>query len=115
MIHVYGIKNCNTVKKALDWLNNNGVNFAFHDFKREPATRAQLEGWEQHVGWEALVNKRGTSWRKLSTEEQVAVTDSDSAYTVLLANNSMIKRPIITLEDSIILGFDEELYKSKLL
>lgn len=115
MVQVYGIKNCNTVKKALDWLSDNGVEFAFHDFKKEPATVEKLEAWEKYTGWEALVNKRGTTWRKLSAAEQDGVRDADSANSVLLANNSMIKRPVIELADDIILGFDEELYRSKLL
>lgn len=115
MIHIYGIKNCNTVKKALDWLGDNKVEFTFHDFKKEPATQEQLEKWEQRTGWEALVNKRGTTWRKLSPEQQAEVKDANTANKVLLTNNSMIKRPVIELSNDVILGFDEEVYKSHLL
>jgi len=114
MLQVYGIKNCNTVKKALDWLNENKKDYVFHDYKKEPATLEKLEGWEQEVAWEALVNKKGTTWKKLSTEEQVKVKDADSANQVLLANNSMIKRPLIESPHGILLGFDEEEYKAKL-
>ena len=91
MIHVYGIKNCNTVKKALDWLNEHQI-----------------------VSWEDLVNKKGTTWKKLSPEQQVAVVDDTSAREVLLQNNSMIKRPVIELEKDLILGFNEETYNQKI-
>ena len=114
MLQVYGIKNCNTVKKALDWLNENKKDYVFHDYKKEPATLEKLEGWEKEVAWEALVNKKGTTWRKLSAEEQAKVKDADTANQVLLANNSMIKRPLIESSQGILLGFDEEEYKAKL-
>ncbi|NGF56153.1 ArsC family reductase [Parapedobacter sp. SGR-10] len=115
MLHIYGIKNCNTVKKALDWLEENKLAYTFHDFKKEPATLAKLKEWGKSVGWEALVNKKGTTWRKLSPEQQAKVVDASSAYTVLLDNNSMIKRPVIELDNEIILGFDESNYTSQLL
>ncbi|MDR2281608.1 MAG: Spx/MgsR family RNA polymerase-binding regulatory protein [Sphingobacterium sp.] len=115
MLEIYGIKNCNTVKKALDWMNANEIAYTFHDYKKEPATREKLESWEKHTSWESLVNKKGTTWKKLSTEEQAQVIDASSANTVLLANNSMIKRPVIELKDSVILGFDENIYQEKLL
>ncbi len=115
MLEIYGIKNCNTVKKALDWMNANKIAYTFHDYKKEPATREKLESWEKHITWESLVNKKGTTWKKLSPEEQAQVTDASSANTVLLANNSMIKRPVIELKDDVILGFDEHIYQEKLL
>ncbi|SKB90687.1 ArsC family protein [Sphingobacterium nematocida] len=114
MLDIYGIKNCNTVKKALDWMNENQIAYTFHDYKKEPATLKKLEAWEKSVGWEKLVNKKGTTWKKLSPEEQAKVIDSDSANQVLLSNNSMIKRPVIELKNDIILGFDETIYQEKL-
>ncbi|MFD1166620.1 ArsC family reductase [Sphingobacterium daejeonense] len=114
MLQVYGIKNCNTVKKALDWLNDHKLEYVFHDYKKEPATLQKLEEWEKKVSWDQLVNKKGTTWRKLSPEEQASVQDSESANRVLLNNNSMIKRPLIESPKGILLGFDEEEYKSKL-
>lgn len=114
MLHVYGIKNCNTVKKALDWLNEHQITYTFHDYKKEPAHESKLKEWQELVSWEALVNKKGTTWKKLSPEQQAAVVDKSSARQVLLENNSMIKRPIIELENEIILGFDEETYNQKL-
>lgn len=114
MLQVYGIKNCNKVKKAIDWLTENKKEFVFHDYKKEPATLEKLESWEKEVSWEQLLNKKGTTWRKLSPEDQAAVKDSKSANKALLSNNSMIKRPLIEGPKGIILGFDEEEYKSKL-
>ena len=115
MLQVYGIKNCNTVKKALDWLEANKLDYTFYDFKKEPATLAKLQAWEKSVGWQALLNKKGTTWRKLSPEQQAQVVDAPSALAVLLDNNSMIKRPVIELASETILGFDEAIYESKLL
>lgn len=113
-LQVYGIKNCNTVKKALTWLDENKITYTFHDYKKEPATSAQLEAWEKEIPWEKLINKKGTSWRKLSSDEQAEVVDADSANKVLLNNNSMIKRPLIESPKGIVLGFDEEEYTGKL-
>ncbi|RZF61872.1 ArsC family reductase [Sphingobacterium corticibacterium] len=113
-LQVYGIKNCNTVKKALTWLDDNNISYTFHDYKKEPATLEQLTGWEKKVSWESLVNKKGTTWRKLSAEEQAEVVDAATANHVLLKNNSMIKRPLIESPKGIILGFDEEEYQDKL-
>ena len=114
MLHIYGIKNCNTVKKALDWLAEHNLEYTFHDYKKEPATAAKLLLWEEHVDWELLVNKKGTTWRKLSDAEKEAVVDAQSANAALLQNNSMIKRPVIETKDGIILGFDEAEYLQKL-
>lgn len=114
MIRVYGIKNCNTVKKALTWLENNGKEFVFHDYKKEPATEGKLKEWEKEISWESLLNRKGTTWRKLSKEDQEKVVDAQSANAVLLENNSMIKRPVIEHGKGLILGFDEEEYNAKL-
>lgn len=114
MLHVYGIKNCNTVKKALDWLNEHQIAYTFHDYKKEPAQDTKLQEWQKIVSWEDLVNKKGTTWKKLSPEQQAAVVDDTSARKVLLQNNSMIKRPIIESEKDLILGFNEETYNQKI-
>jgi len=115
MLHVYGIKNCTTVKKALDWLEANGLEYVFHDYKKEPATAELLSEWEKQVPWEVLLNKKGTTWRKLSPEEQANVTDAESAKALLLKNNSMIKRPVIVAPPGrIVLGFDEREYAEQL-
>ncbi|GGH04938.1 arsenate reductase [Parapedobacter pyrenivorans] len=113
-MHVYGIKNCNTVKKALTWLEDNAISYTFHDFKKEGISEEKLLTWENQIGWEPLVNKRGTTWRQLSSEEQTAVIDSDSANALMQAKTSVIKRPVIESKGGIIVGFDESEYKAKL-
>lgn len=115
MLQVYGIKNCSTVKKALTWLAENGLDYTFHDYKKEPATLEKLQSWEKELDWELLVNKRGTTWRKLSPEEQASVTNAEAANAVLLNNNSMIKRPLIESKNGLLLGFDENEYREKLI
>ncbi|GHE42650.1 Spx/MgsR family RNA polymerase-binding regulatory protein [Sphingobacterium griseoflavum] len=114
-IHIYGIKNCSTVKKALDWFDEKSLPYVFHDYKKEPATLEKLKQWEEKVSWESLLNKKGTTWRKLSTTQQASVCDAASANAVLLQHNSMIKRPLIEGPKGIVLGFDETEYSSKLL
>jgi len=113
-MHVYGIKNCNTVKKALDWLSKEGIAYTFHDFKKEGITEEKLRTWENQTGWEPLVNKRGTTWRQLSPEEQLAVVDAASANRLMQAKTSVIKRPVIESPKGIILGFNENEYQAKL-
>jgi len=114
MLHVYGIKNCNTVKKALTWLEDNNVQYTFHDYKKEPVTREKLEEWQTIIPWELLVNKKGTTWKKLSPEQQENVSNATSANDILLTNNSMIKRPLIESSKEILLGFNEQEYTEKL-
>ncbi|WP_262245526.1 ArsC family reductase [Parapedobacter soli] len=113
-MHVYGIKNCNTVKKALTWLTENNVPYTFHDFKKEGISLSKLEAWEQEIGWEPLVNKRGTTWRQLSPEAQRAVVDAASANALMQEKTSVIKRPIIETSEGLLLGFDAEAYEAKL-
>ena len=112
---VYGIKNCNTVKTAIDWLNKNKIAFEFHDYKKQGITPAKLGGWSKQVGWESLVNKRGTTWRQLDEAEQKKVTNEKGAIALLVEKNSVIKRPLIEEGDKVLLlGFDEVVYKKKL-
>jgi len=113
-MHIYGIKNCNTVKKALTWLDENGIPYTFHDFKKEGITLAKLEAWEQQVGWEPLVNKRGTTWRQLPAEAQSAVVDAASANALMQEKTSVIKRPVIETSNGIVVGFDTAEYEAKL-
>ncbi|QNK62312.1 arsenate reductase [Pedobacter sp. PAMC26386] len=112
---VYGIPNCNTVKKARTWLTDNGIDYEFHDFKKQGITPGKLHEWCAAFGWEVVLNKKGTTWKKLSALEQQAVKDEKSAVAVLLNNTSAIKRPVIEQGGkAILISFDEELY-SKLL
>ncbi|GAA6140434.1 ArsC family reductase [Hydrogenophaga sp. 5NK40-0174] len=107
MITVYGIPNCDTVKKARTWLTRQGVDHQFHDFKKSDLTPEVLNGWIKALGWEALLNKRGTTWRKLDATEQASVTDAASAQALMLANLSLIKRPVVQWSDGITVGFSE--------
>ncbi|MEJ7692042.1 ArsC family reductase [Daejeonella sp.] len=108
---VYGIKNCNTVKKALDWLRENNIEYDFHDFKKQGITEPKLEEWTSKLGWEPLVNKRGTTWKQLEPERQTTVSSKTEAFKLMQEKTSVIKRPVIETERGILLGFDEAAYK----
>jgi len=108
---VYGIKNCNTVKSALDYLKKNNVEFEFHDYKSKGITEGKLKDWCHQVGWESLVNKRGTTWRKLEEADQKKVTNEKNAIALMLEKTSVIKRPLIEKDGKVLaLGFDEAVY-----
>lgn len=115
MLKVYGIKNCNTVKKALNWLDENGQEYEFHDYKKSGISEEKIGEWQNAVGWEPLINKKGTTWRKLDDNVQKSITTPESASKLMQDNTSLIKRPIIESESSIILGFDNDEYTAKLL
>lgn len=112
---VYGIKNCNTVKKALHWLEEYNIDHQFHDYKKLGITAEKIAEWQNKASWELLINKRGTTWKKLPPEVKEQVDNAEAAKEVLLANTSLIKRPIIEFENQLIVGFNEEEYKSKLI
>ena len=108
---VYGIKNCNTVKSALDWLKKHKVEFEFHDYKSKGITDAKLKAWSKQVGWESLVNKRGTTWRQLEEAVQKKVTNESAAIALMREKTSVIKRPLIERDGKVVaLGFDEDVY-----
>lgn len=108
---VYGIKNCNTVKSALDWLKKHKVEFEFHDYKSKGITDEKLKAWSKQVGWESLVNKRGTTWRQLDEAVQKKVTNETAAVALMKDKTSVIKRPLIEKDGKVIaLGFDEGEY-----
>ncbi|WP_316793504.1 arsenate reductase [Pedobacter frigoris] len=112
---VYGIPNCNTVKKAMDWLAENGFKPEFHDFKKKGVTAEKLNEWCDTFGWENVLNKKGTTWRKLPIEQQQEVVDQKSAIEILLINTSAIKRPIIELDGkAVLLSFNEAAYEKLL-
>lgn len=109
---VYGIKNCNTVKSAIDWLKKNKVDFEFHDYKSKGITASKLKEWSGQVGWESLVNKRGTTWRQLDEATQKKVTNEKAAIDLMIEKTSVIKRPLIEDKGKVLtLGFDETEYK----
>ena len=111
---VYGIPNCNTVKKAIDWLKTNQGEFEFHNYKKEGITKEKLREWSKQVGWEKLLNKKGTTWRGLSEAQQKKVINQKTAMELMIEKPSIIKRPVIEAEGKLIVGFDEEEYDASL-
>jgi Spx/MgsR family transcriptional regulator len=112
---LYGIPNCNTVKKAQDWLKNNGYEYEFHDFKKKGASAEKLNEWFNVFGWEKVLNKAGLTFKKLSKDEQLAINSPDAAITYLVNNTSAIKRPIVEIDGkAVLLGFKEEDYQNSL-
>lgn len=109
---VYAIPNCNTVKKALDFLKAHQVNYTFHDYKKQGITTTQLNAWAKQVGWEALINKKGTTWKLLGPEIQSTITNQKAAMALMAEKTSIIRRPLIEHDGKIVaLGFDEIAYK----
>jgi arsenate reductase len=106
---LYGIRACDTMKKARAWLDGQGVAYAFHDYKTAGVDRSALERWVDRLGWEALLNRSGTTFRKLP-EEQRADLDRDRAIAIMLANPSSIRRPVLEDGDTLLVGFKPEIY-----
>ena len=111
MLKLYGIKNCDTVKKARRWLEDHGVEYQFHDFRQDGLDKKQLSGWVERLGWEAVVNKRSTTWRNLSDKEKDIKTNAQ-AIKLLSANPTLIKRPVTENNKTLLIGFKETEYKS---
>ena len=109
---IYGIKNCDTMKKARGFLDKRGVDYAFHDYKIVGIEKAKLEGWASKVGWEALLNKAGTTFRKLPDKDKEGLTEA-KAIKLMLAQPSMIKRPVLELGGGkLLVGFKPEQYEA---
>ncbi|MBA4765426.1 ArsC family reductase [Qipengyuania huizhouensis] len=104
---MYGIPNCDTVKKARKWLEAEGIEYAFHDYKKEGADPARLSAWSDAAGWEALLNRRGTTFRKLPDEDKADI-DRVKAIDLMVKHPSMIKRPVIEHDGGILVGFSED-------
>jgi len=114
MITVYGIPNCDTVKRARAWLADQGLQTAFHDFKKQGVPASELPAWLQAFGRDKLVNRAGTTWRKLDDAAKAAVVDDASATALMLAEPSVIKRPVVRWADgSLTLGFTPEAFAQK--
>ncbi len=111
---VYGIPNCDSTKKALAWLNEHKISFDFHDYKKAGIKASKLIKWCNLTGWEIILNKKSTTWRGLSKEEQAAITNQAAAIKIMIANNSIIKRPILEAGNKLIIGFTEENYYKQL-
>ena len=106
MIHLYGIPNCDTVKKARKWLDAQGLDYTFHDYKKEGADPEKLAAWIDAKGVDTVLNRRGTTWRRLS-DDQKADVDAAKAVALLQANPSMIKRPVVEHPGGLLVGFSE--------
>jgi Spx/MgsR family transcriptional regulator len=115
MTTLYGISNCDTVKKARAWLSEQGVDYSFHDFKKLGVPETQLDSWLKAAGWEKLLNRQGTTWRKLDPATQTRVTDAKSARALMLEQSSVIKRPVVEWPDgSVTVGFSAADWQTRL-
>jgi arsenate reductase (glutaredoxin) len=109
MTTLYGIPNCDTVKRARDWLATHGVEYQFHDFKKQGVPADRLAAWVGAAGWERVLNRKGTTWRKLPESQQSAVVDAASAQALMREQASVIKRPVVEWDDGrITVGFDAD-------
>jgi arsenate reductase len=112
MVKIYGIKNCDSMKKAFQWLDEHGVAYEFHDYKKAGVPRERLVEWCRTLGWKTLLNTKGTTWRKLSPEEQDISTQSKAVAT-MVEYASVIRRPVVeTSEGQILVGFDALIFES---
>lgn len=112
-ITIYGIKNCDTMKKARNWLDSHGLAYRFHDYKAEGIDKATLSGWAKSVGWEVLLNRAGTTFRMLDEADRQDLTEA-RAIALMLAQPSMIKRPVLDLGGRLLVGFKPEIYEKEL-
>jgi arsenate reductase len=108
---MYGIKNCQTMKKAMDFLDSNNITFEFHDYKKQGIDQSTLNEWLKQKPWDDLINRRGTTWRKLSDDDKTDI-DNTKAIQLMIANPSLIKRPALLVDGQLYLGFDEAFYQS---
>ena len=109
MTTIYGIKNCDTMKKARAWLDAHGIGYAFHDYKASGIDKATLEAWAKVVGWETLLNRAGTTFRKLPDADKAGLTER-KAIALMLASPSMIKRPVLDKGGKLMVGFEPDAY-----
>lgn len=111
MVKIYGIRNCETMKKAFAWCEERGIAYEFHDYKKQGVDRTRLVQWCKVLGWKTLLNTRGTTWRKLTPEQQ-AVTTQGAAVALMMEFPSVIKRPVAEAGDQLLVGFDPTLFAS---
>ena len=108
-VTIFGIKACDTMKKARDWLDRRGVAYAFHDYKTLGVERGRLEAWARAVGWETLLNRSGTTFRKLPDADKLGL-DEARAIALMAAQPSMIKRPVLDVDGELVVGFKPDIY-----
>ena len=111
MLNLYGIKNCDTVKKARRWLEDHGIYYQFHDFRQDGLDKKLLSSWVDLLGWESVVNKRSTTWRNL-TDKEKEISTSTQAVRLLAANPTLIKRPVVQNGKVLLVGFKESEFKN---
>jgi arsenate reductase len=109
---IYGIKNCDTMKKARAWLDSHGVVYSFHDYKSEGIAKDKLKVWSDEVGWETLLNRAGTTFRKLADSDREGLNER-KALALMLAQPSMIKRPVLDVGGKLLVGFKPEIYQKE--
>lgn len=107
---IYGISNCDTVKKSRVWFDTQGIVYEFYDFKKRGVPEVELRRWAKALGWEALLNKKGTTWRKLDAALQATVTTEESAIALMMSHSSVIKRPVVAHSGKITVGFTPKLW-----
>ena len=112
-IHFYGITNCDTVKKARAWLDAKGLDYQFHDFKKEGADQDRVRSWEQAVGWDTLLNRKGTTFRQLEPAQKEGL-DAEKAIRLMVAKPTSIKRPVVECNDEVLVGFDTDKWEAEL-
>ena len=113
-ITLYGIPNCDTVKKARAWLAGQGVDYTFHDFRKQGVPAERLDRWMAAAGWEKLLNRKGTTWRQLDPAAQAQAADASGARALMLSQASVIKRPVVEVGSELLVGFDPEAYAAAL-
>ena len=109
---LYGISACDTVKKAKTWLSEQGHDFEWHDYKKSGISAPLLEAWIAQVGWETLLNRQGTTWRKLDDASKAAIANKEAAIALMIMQTSIIKRPVLDNNGTITVGFKPEVYAS---
>lgn len=110
-IGLYGIPNCDQVKKARAWLDARSIAYAFHDFRKSGIQRALIETWLTDTSWDVLINRKGTTWRGLTDQCKASIIDADRAIELMLASPSVIKRPVLSVGNATHVGFSDALYQ----
>ena len=113
MVEMFGIPHCDTIKKARSWLQQHGIDYQFHNYKSEGLDQDRLTAWVEQVGWQVLLNKRGTTWRKLDDARKEQL-DAERAIGLMCENPSMVKRPVLIVDGHIEVGFSEQAYRELL-
>ena len=114
MIILYGIPNCDTIKKALNWFKVNKIAIEFYDYKKHSVSQAKLKSWIKQVGYDVLINKKSATWRALSLAEQQAISNHTAAIALMMKHTSVIKRPVVEIDEKVVMiGFSEEEYATK--